>query len=185
MDLFDEAVATLEGYRRKATADELDELTALAGRDDAPVLLYLAWQLGKADKAALTPHVGPSWSAAEYPDQMLTHTQWRALFRLVGFTVDGVPAPRPEQPLTLWRGSVPGRRADWSWTTDRAVAEGYARGTAARRPATGRLYRLEAPPAALLCANTERDEAEYVVDTRRLTIREEAATLTASSAPTT
>jgi hypothetical protein len=50
-------------------------------------------------------------------------------------------------------------------TTRRAVAEGYATGTGARRPATGRLYRTIAPPSALLAHNTGRGEDEYVLDT--------------------
>lgn len=108
---------------------------------------------------------------AEYPDRALTREEWRDLFREAGFTIDGHPAPRPTQPVTLWRGSVPERRTDWSWSTARTVAEGYANGTRARRP-QGRLYRVDAPPAALLAANMERDEAEYVVDTVGLRITE-------------
>lgn len=109
---------------------------------------------------------------AEYPDANLDHDQWRDLFDTAEFTVDGHPAPRPDAPVDLWRGSVPDRRTDWSWTTDRAVAARYAIGGVGGRP-TGRLYRITAPPAALLCANTQRDEAEYVVDTRGLDITED------------
>lgn len=65
---------------------------------------------------------------------------------------------------------MPERRADWSWTTSRAVAEGYATGTGARRPSTGRLYRTIAPPSALFAHNTGRCEDEYVLDTDALTI---------------
>ncbi|MEW1552244.1 hypothetical protein, partial [Streptomyces tsukubensis] len=57
-------------------------------------------------------------------------------------------------------------------TTRRAVAEGYATGTGARRPRTGRLYRTVAPPTALLAYNTNRGEDEYVLDTTGLTITE-------------
>jgi hypothetical protein len=109
---------------------------------------------------------------AEYPDAALDRPAWRQLFTAAGFTADGRPAERPAGPVELWRGSVPERRADWSWTTRRAVAEGYATGTGARRPTTGRLYRVVAPAAALLAHNTGRVEDEYVIDTGGLTIAE-------------
>ena len=48
--------------------------------------------------------------------------------------------------MELWRGSVPERRTDWSWTTRRTVAQEYAAGTGVRRPTTGRLFRTLAPP---------------------------------------
>ncbi|MCZ0983836.1 hypothetical protein O1L60_44545 [Streptomyces diastatochromogenes] len=49
---------------------------------------------------------------------------------------------------------------------------GYATGTGARRPPTGRLYRTTAPPCALLARNADRGEDEYVLDTNGLTIVE-------------
>lgn len=155
----------------QVTTEELEHLIGLAGRNNGPALLFDAWFGKKINRDTLTAVIGPAWSAAEYPDQNLDRGTWRYLFRKSGFTVDGKPADRPDGPLTLWRGSVPGRRRDWSWSTDRGVAEGYANGTAARRP-QGRLYRVVAPPEALLCANNGRDEAEYVIDTRHLRITE-------------
>lgn len=53
-----------------------------------------------------------------------------------------------------------------------ALAEDYATGTAARRPTTGRLYRVLAPPCALLARNNGRGEDEYVLDTDTLPITE-------------
>ncbi|WP_331727191.1 hypothetical protein OG871_39680 (plasmid) [Kitasatospora sp. NBC_00374] len=93
------------------------------------------------------------------------------MFRAAGYTADGVPAQLPSAPVELWRGSVPERRRDWSWTASLAVAQGYAAGTAAVRPA-GKLYRTVAPPSALLAYNSGREEDEYVVDTRGLRISE-------------
>jgi hypothetical protein len=153
------------------TTDELDYLIGREGRDAGPSLLADAYSQGKITDATVTALIGGIWSGAEYPDQHLDRDNWRQLFDVAGFTVDGTSAPRPTEPILLWRGTVPERRTDWSWTTVRTIAEGYANGTAARRP-TGRFYVTLAPPEALLCANNERGEAEYVVDTRGLTIWE-------------
>ncbi|MER5473742.1 hypothetical protein [Streptomyces sp. NPDC002685] len=155
----------------RLTTDELDYLIGREGRDAGPSLLSDAYSQGKITDATVTALVGGVWSGAEYPDQHLDRDEWRHLFDVAGFTIDGTPAPRPTEPVLLWRGTVPTRRTDWSWTTDRTIAEGYANGTAAHRP-TGRLYALLAPPEALLAANDERGEAEYVVDTRGLNIQE-------------
>lgn len=153
------------------TTAELEYLIGREGRNSGPSHLADAYSDGKITAATVAALIGHVWSNAEYPDRDLDHETWRWLFRVAGFTIDGEPADRPDKPIMLWRGTVPERRTDWSWSTDRAVAEGYANGTAAHRP-QGRLYVMLAPPAALLCANTGRDEAEYVVDTRGLTIHE-------------
>lgn len=146
-----------------ATAEEFDRWAGWVGRTNAPALLYDAWYGEIINRETLTAYVGPIWSGAEYPDRCLDRDTWRDLFEKAGFTVDGVSAPRPAGPVEVWRGSVPERRADWSWSTDRRVAEQFAGGIRGREP--GRLYRLMCPPHALLAANNERSEAEYVVDT--------------------
>lgn len=155
----------------KLTTAELDYLIGREGRNSGPDLLADAYSDGKVTAETVTALIGGIWSGAEYPDRHLDRDTWRWLFKVAGFTIDGTPAERPTEPIVLWRGSVPERRTDWSWSTDRSVSEGYADGTAARRP-TGRLYTVTAPPAALLCANNGRGEAEYVVDTRGLQIAE-------------
>jgi hypothetical protein len=152
--------------------DQLDDILALAGRVHGPILLWDAWTEDRITLDVLRARVGTIWSMAEYPDANLDHDHWRDLFDAAGFTVDGHPAPRPDVPVNLWRGSVPDRRSDWSWTTNGAVAARYAAGGTGGRP-TGCLYRVTAPPESLLCANTKRDEAEYVVDTRGLRIEED------------
>ncbi|ONI48515.1 hypothetical protein [Streptomyces sp. IB2014 011-1] len=143
--------------------EELRTVLGWGGRLAGPVLLSNAFDGLLIDGDALAAHIGPVWSGAEYPDAALGHDRWRELFELAGFTRDGVPAPRPAEPVELWRGAVPARRADWSWTTDQDMAGRYASGYFNRRP--GRLYRLVAPPGALLCAYNGRGESEYVVDT--------------------
>lgn len=151
-------------------AEQLSTVLDWAGRIAGPYLLWEAHAGDLVDEAALAAHIGPVWSRTEFPDAALGHGRWRELWRSAGFTRDGRPAERPADPVELWRGSVPERRADWSWTTDRAVAEEYAAGGHSR--AVGRLYRTVAPSGVLLGAYNGRGEAEYVVDTDGLTIIE-------------
>ncbi|MGK3110639.1 hypothetical protein [Streptomyces sp. WAC05858] len=174
-DLGAEAFAAVAEAAERAELFEVErfaELLLLAGRLDGPALLFDAWVGETIDARTLAAHVGCVWSMAEYPDAALDRPAWRTLFAAAGFTTDGRSAERPAGPVELWRGSVPERRADWSWTTRRTVAEGYATGTGARRPPTGRLYRTVASPYALLAHNTGRGEDEYVLNTDGLTITE-------------
>lgn len=173
-DLEAEAFAEVRAAARAGNtldADHLQRLLNWVGRLNAPALLHDAWFGPAVTAADLARHLGPVWSGAEYPERNLSKETWRELFRAAGYTRDGAPAPLPPGPVELWRGSVPERRRDWSWTATRAVAQGYADGTGANRP-PGRLYRTVAPPAALLAYNTGRDEDEHVVDTRGLRITE-------------
>ncbi|WP_439681712.1 hypothetical protein [Embleya sp. MST-111070] len=158
-DLGAEAFAAVAGASTRGEllgAERFADLLLRAGRLDGPALLFDAWFGEAIDAGTLAAHVGRVWSMAEYPDATLDRPAWRALFGAAGFTADGRPAERPTSPVELRRGSVPERRADWSWTTRRAVAEGYATGTAARRPSTGRLYRTIAPPRPARCSPTTR-----------------------------
>jgi hypothetical protein len=143
--------------------DEFETQLGRVGRVNGPAFLCDAWQCEVISSDTLTAVIGHVWADAEYPNQNLDRELWRELFRAAGFTVDGKLAERPKEPVEVWRGSVPERRTDWSWSTDRTVAEKFAAGVRGRKP--GRLYRLMAPPWSLLCANTERGEAEYVIDT--------------------
>jgi hypothetical protein len=167
----DEVTRMVRAHPGMLTPDDYVYLSGLVGRTFAPGLLSAAWHLRKITLGTLQAQVGPSWSGAEFPDRLMTRQLWRGLFAAAGFTVDGVPAPRPAEPIELYRGSVPKRRRDWSWTTDRAIAEKYAAGGMAGRP-DGSVYRTVALPSALLCANSGRQESEYVIDTRGLKITE-------------
>ncbi|MBT2425216.1 hypothetical protein J7F02_05830 [Streptomyces sp. ISL-112] len=155
---------------RPLTTSELEKLIGNEGRNSGPTLLAEAYSEARITKQTVAALIGGIWSGAEFPDRHLDQDEWRWLFDAAGFTVDGEPADRPNQPILLWRGTVPERRHDWSWTTDQTVAKKFAAGSGGRP--TGRLYVVLAPPEALLCANNGRSEAEYVIDTRGLQIHE-------------
>ncbi|MFE9880482.1 hypothetical protein [Streptomyces sp. NPDC005784] len=170
--LADEAYDLLQ-WADRLTTSELDWLIGLAGRTYGPTFLAEALAEDKITARTVADLVGGIWSGAEYPDRHHDRDTWRWLFDTAGFTVDGERAARPAEPLTLYRGSVPERRTDWSWSRDRAVAERFAEGVRGRAP--GRLWVCEVPPAHMLAVNTGRDEAEVVVDTRGLQITEAPA----------
>lgn len=165
----DEAHDLLQ-WAERLTTEELGWLMGLAGRTNGPGFLAEALSEDKITSATVADLVGDVWSSAEFPDRELDRDTWRWLFDVAGFTVDGKPAPRPDQPMTLFRGSVPERRTDWSWTRDRVVAERFASGGRGRAP--GRVWVCEVPPGHMLAAITGREEDEVVVDTRGLQITE-------------
>ncbi len=63
------------------------------------------------------------WSAAEYPGRALEDDEWSALFEHAGFTVNGVRAERPTEPLVLFRAAPEEHRLGWSWTDDSRVPD--------------------------------------------------------------
>ncbi len=140
-----------------------------------PYLLWLAWYCGKIEPATLTALIAGAWCMAEYPERSLPLADWREMFAAAGYTVEGQPAERPAEPVTLYRGAVHARRRGWSWTADREIAQRFASGDFYRRQ-LGAVYVTSAPPSALLCRihATGRSEDEYVVDTRGLKIVEDA-----------
>jgi hypothetical protein len=151
------------------TPDELYTACCRVGRIPAVALLVDLLHEGFLTPEAATARVAEAWSDSEYPDSHADHDVWRRLFALAGYTVDGSRAERPTGALTLWRGSVIERRADWSWTDNREVAERYADPTHYRRP-EGVVWQATVEPWRLLARNTGRNEHEYVVDTKGLTI---------------
>jgi hypothetical protein len=158
----------------KLSQDEFGLLCSRAGRTRGPELLWEAWMYGVISPAVLTAAAGPVWSAAEYPEGTLGRQSWLELFTDAGFTIDGTAADRPAGPVTLWRGSVHARRRGMSWTSDREIAQNFADGELpGRQP--GQLWQVTAPPAAILCVDNGRQEAEHVLDTRGLAIRETAS----------
>ena len=156
------------------TVKDLWSALVRLGRNAGPALLSDLDAEGLLTREAAAATVGGAWSASNFPDRCLGRQSWRALFALAGYTRNGVPAERPTEPLTLYRGAVPEHRADWSWTDRVDVARGYAEGARTCREA-GKLWQAVVEPWRLLARNDgpdNRDEAEYVVDTDGLTISE-------------
>jgi hypothetical protein len=157
------------------TLDEFETRLYRGRRNDGPALLFDAWFGRSISREVLTATIAGIWSGAEYPLTALGQQTWRELFDEAGYTVDGKLTDRPVGVTRLYRGSVPTLRRRWSWTTDRALAERFAHGYEhggflGRMPGT--VYVLDCPPTSLLCAINDRQESEYVVDTRGLKVRE-------------
>jgi hypothetical protein len=175
----DESYASLDAAHRAGetlSADDLWGLSVRAGRNHYPALLLIAaiYEVIAAD--TITALVADAWCAAEFPQDCLRRADWLWLFGKAGYTVNGKPAGRPAEPVRLWRGSSPGLRRRWSWTSDPERAEWFASrcrlfGQAAQ------VWQVEAPPASLLAAMfgpDYRNESQYVVSTAGLKITEAA-----------
>lgn len=154
---------------RELSMDECIAACVSVGRNGAPGLLSWLSAHSLLSPEVTTACVAEAWSMAEYPERCLDQDDWRDLFELAGYTVDGKPAARPSHALVLWRGCPDSRRDGWSWTGDRAVAERFASGRHYRRDA-GELWRAEVEPWRLFAHDNGRNECEYVVDTVGLDI---------------
>lgn len=109
--------------------------------------------------------VADVWSKAGFPESLFDMPEtWRDLFEVAGYTLDGRPAPRQSQPVTVYRGCSAERRFGMSWTTDLDGARWFANRDL--RKGAGRLYVFDAAPASMLAFIHEsgRREAEYVID---------------------
>lgn len=171
---FDEAVEAFLSETVEPTADNIHVAACSLGRNYYPALvctLYHEGMLWGACGADVARTVVPAaWSAAEFPMIQLDAEEWRDLFDLAGYTMDGRPAERPGESLTLWRGALPEYRDGWSWTEDRDLAQWFA-----ERPhnrADGRVYAAIVEPSRLLARISQEraGENEYVVDARGLRI---------------
>lgn len=147
-----------------ATRDRLTAAFARVGRDHAPgLLLDLDWSTPLAPEvlAWAAPH---AWSGVEHPLAALHAETWADWFARAGFTVEGVPADRPGQPVVVFRGADHAHRLGWSWTDDPDLARWFAERP--RHRERGQVWRAAVAPWALLARITEQrpGENEWVVD---------------------
>lgn len=165
---WDEILERLADLWPYPTDDELETAMMWVGRVNAPALMWdLAYAgYGDGGPEMITGVVHSMWTDCEYPEDTLEPADWRELFRLAGYRVDGVPAERPET-VTLYRGAPDSRVERMSWSSSREVAERFAWGMLRGRE-TGHLWRAEVTGDDLLAQINGREEHEYVLDPARL-----------------
>ena len=112
------------------------------------------------------------WTRDDSPTTGLSEASWVEIFRAAGFFFypplavrqpDGsqVPLGRPVAPVTLYRGSSPGRRRRMSWASEPSLAEELGARHAHFDAAA--LYRATIAPDAILAYLERRDEGWTVV----------------------
>jgi hypothetical protein len=85
---------------------------AAVARATRPEVLSFTWLLMGGVTAAWAHEVDiGAWQAV-----------WVDIFRATGFLANGCPAPRPEEPVTLYRGCGLGGQFGLAWTTDANTA---------------------------------------------------------------
>lgn len=135
-----------------------------------PVALYLL----SADMSddTLARLIFPTWKWAGNPEKYVKRSQWRALYRRAGFTVDGKPADRPTGgPLVMYRAADHENRFNFSWTSNQWLAVMYAGMRRAQYDRYGtpkdiRIWRMAVPVENLLAHGNAG--GEWVVDTSQL-----------------
>lgn len=171
-DLLEEVLFEFYAEIRPATVEGIEEAGRLFDRNWRYALLVDLFREGMLEASVAAVVVSSTWSIAEYPLRQLDADEWRALFDLAGFTVDGVPAERPSEPIQLWRGAPEEHSRGFSWTEDRELAQWFA--DRPQQMGQAVVWEVEAPPHLLLARITGGDvgrdgESEWVVDARTLT----------------
>ncbi len=150
------------------SAEDIEIAGCRIGRSWYPALVMSLYDEGLLTSVAAAQVVPSAWNAVEFPSLALRYDDWRALFDLAGYTVEGKAAERPSTPIRLWRGAIPEHRTGWSWTDDRDLAQWFA--DRPHNSGRGAVWRLDAEPGRLLARIREQrpGESEYVVDVRGL-----------------
>jgi hypothetical protein len=140
--------------------------------------MLFEWIYGRrvTDPVEIAALVSDVWSGAHIPFSSLGGTTWIDLFQIAGYTEDGLHAERPGVPLTLYRAAEPRYVHRLAWTASVEVAQRFIDINAARYGDESRfIYTVTANPDRLLAHITDRQEDEYVTDTRGLKARRWAA----------
>lgn len=140
------------------------------GSHELPALVFdLFYSRQMTDPADVAFAVSCAWSSSHLPAANLPIDIWIELFQVGGYTEDGMPAERPSEPVTLYRSSTPGRVHRLAWTASLSVAQRFLEINEARYGKASRfIYTVTVEPERLLAHITDRDEDEYVTDTRGL-----------------
>lgn len=152
------------------TVGEVKHAAHCVGGDQYPKLVFLLHDARLLTAEVAATCVVEAWVMANFPDRKLFLSDWRKLFKATGYTVDGVAAHRPPDPLVLYRGAVKKRRAYWSWTDDLDTARSFVE--LRKKEGKTRLWTATVESRRLLAYTSLRDERAYIVDTRRLSIGE-------------
>lgn len=172
------------------TTDEIELAGGRVGREQYPALVLELRVLDLLAPNVASRVVSDAWVSTERPLADLDRDEWRDLFGLAGFTVDGVRAPRrrPRKARRLYRGTTAKYQDGWSWTEDRTLARWFAEEYQHRT--RGAVYVVDAPPSSVLAIITGANgfgrsgaasgssggpaETEWIVDTDGLDITEAA-----------
>lgn len=149
------------------TIAEIEEAGTLIGRNSFPALVLNLHLSGLLPGEVLAHGAISAWQMAEFPTAALDADSWDWMFEDIGFTENGVSAPRPVDAVTVYRGALPAHARGWSWTEDVELARWFAN----RFPGTGaRVYRTVGLPPWLQAHVTadwkfgRAGESEWVID---------------------
>lgn len=115
-------------------------------------------------KTKLAQALTDEWASPDFREGSIGRQWWIDKWREVGYTASGRAAPRPTEPLELFRGAKYWHRVGMSWTTDYTIAERFAKSI------YGDVWKARVLPWRLLAYVPDRQELEYVVDPRRLKV---------------
>lgn len=147
-------------------------------RIKGPQTLHDAWVNGNLADGDLRHLIPDTWLYTDWPERVIGAEKWVLMFRATGFIAIPYWLPRPDAPLTLFRGATPERREGMSWTQDVNRADQFRQRHSWHGPTA--IYQAVVPPAAVLALLERRGEGppEVVVDPQSLTAIDQLGDLT-------
>jgi hypothetical protein len=130
--------------------DERRVALGFVGAAAAPLLLHTWWAQGEVGDDTLRSLLPSVWKDVEFPMRSLKRAQWLELFEAADFVSEPAALERPAEALEVYRGANPTHARGLAWTRDRERAAAFAEAwpAAGARPAA--VYKVEAPPEAVL-----------------------------------
>lgn len=145
---------------------------------DLPWFAYMVTSYNSLQQIIITDDnlvdlVCSAWTICEYPESNLDGgiAAWELVFGTVGYVSDPTGLERPESPLRLYRGATEEKKRGMAWTSDRAIADLFAR-RSTYGDLVGKVWEAEIQPDEVWARFDARQEHEYVVDTTELEIEE-------------